>query len=210
MNIQSNYSYNYNVSMQGKAPKKPGAWNRFTTKVKQKIVDILPQKDFTSDKNKLDKKKNFDSRISRPAENRLIMGATALLTQPVIDYYNHRVDDETRTVSRNRTIAKILAGTTVGIIVRGSCFKIIEKMTDPKGYSKLSRKLLPSHYISKMATSFKKLSNYRNALSSAVAILVMCFTNFAIDAPLTAYLTNKFNAKSEKKGLLKGKEGING
>ncbi len=205
MNIQSNYSYNYNISMQGK-PQKPRRWSRFASKIKQKIIDAFPNRDFTSDSKKLDKKKEFDSRISRPAENRLIMGATAILTQPVIDYYNHRVDEETRTVSRNRTIAKILAGTTVGILVRGACYKIVEKMTNPNGVKKISKLLVPTHYASKFATNMKKLSNYKSALSAAIAILVMCYTNFALDAPLTAFLTNKFNERTIQKNKAKGKE----
>ena len=85
---------------------------------------------FKDDKDTINKCIEGDKTLSNPAKNRLIMGATALLTQPAIDYYNHRVDDETRTVSRNRTIAKILAGTTVGIAVRGSCYKLVEKMTN--------------------------------------------------------------------------------
>ena len=62
-----------------------------------------------------------------------------------------------------------------------------------------------------MTKDAKLLKNYRSALSTAVAILAMCFTNFAIDAPLTVYLTNKFNDKtasnpadSKKKEVLNG------
>ena len=51
-------------------------------------------------------------------EQRLIQGATALFMQPVIDYFNHSADDETRAVSVARTIGKIIAGTCVGVAVR--------------------------------------------------------------------------------------------
>ena len=38
----------------------------------------------------------------------------------------------------------------------------------------------------------KDLNQYKKALGSFIALLVMLFTNFAIDAPLTKFLTNKF------------------
>ena len=122
-----------------------------------------------------------------------------------IDYYNHRVDEETRTVSRNRTIAKILAGTAVGALVRGSCFKLIEKTTDIKSKKKFGKSLLPADkdLLKEFSKFAEKLSNYRNALSTFAAIVVMCFTNFLLDAPLTAILTNKFNAKSKEKAMKK-------
>ena len=48
----------------------------------------------------------------------MILGATALATQPVIDLKNKEVDEETRMTSVARTIAKIVAGTIVGVVVR--------------------------------------------------------------------------------------------
>ena len=36
------------------------------------------------------------------------------------------------------------------------------------------------------------MNQYKKALGSFVALLVMLITNFAIDAPLTKFLTNKF------------------
>lgn len=209
MYIQSNYinnDYSYNVSMQ-KAHKNNNAWRRFTARIQQKFINVLPQEDFTSNSKKIDKRGSIDNRITRPMENRLIMGAASLLTQPAIDYYNHRVDEETRTVSRNRTIAKILAGTAVGAIVRGACYKLVTKTTDIKGKKKSSRALLPSDkgILREFLQHSEKLSNYRNALSTFVAIVVMCFTNFLLDAPLTAILTNMFNAKSRENAMKKKK-----
>ena len=43
------------------------------------------------------------------------------------------------------------------------------------------------------------MKNSRSALSSALAILAMCITNFVLDAPLTVFLTNKLNEKKEEK-----------
>lgn len=191
--------------MQGKGgkpksnkPPKDAAKN-FREKLFQKLLDIVPEKTLKDGDKRTDK---FNNMLSRPDVNRLIMGATALLSQPAIDYYNHRVDEETRVVSRNRTIAKILAGTSVGIVVRGLCYQAISKMTDLNGTKKYSKWLVPEKWVKKFAENPTKLGNYKNALSTSIALCVMLFTNFLIDAPLTVYLTNRFNAKSAKSGEL--------
>lgn len=196
MYIQSNYD---NVNMCG-SNKNYGFWKR----LKQKTLDKLPNCTF-NDKGKVKSWNEIDGILSHPAENRLIMGATALLTQPAIDYYNHKVDEETREVSKNRTLAKIIAGTTVGILVRGSSYELVKRMTDVKGKgkgnpkSKYSRALLPTKFYRELAKKPQLLKNYRNALSTSLAILAMCVTNFVIDAPLTVFLTNYFNEKNAQK-----------
>lgn len=200
MKIQPEYN---NVAMTGKG------WSSFKNSIKQKIIDAVPQATIKDGAKRIERWKTVDEKISKPAENRLIMGATALVTQPVIDYNNHKVDEETRRVSRNRTIAKILAGTGVGIVVRGSCYKLVNKMTDINGKGKYSKALIPKSYIGKFSKTVKFLRNYKSALSTGMAILAMCVTNFAIDAPLTVYLTNKFNAITDP-SKSKNKEGNNG
>ncbi len=200
MKIQPEYN---NVAMTGKG------WSSFKNSIKQKIIDAVPQATIKDGAKRIERWKTVDEKISKPAENRLIMGATALVTQPVIDYNNHKVDEETRRVSRNRTIAKILAGTGVGIVVRGSCYKLVNKMTDINGKGKYSKALIPKSYIGKFSKTVKFLRNYKSALSTGMAILAMCVTNFAIDAPLTVYLTNKFNAMTDP-SKSKNKEGNNG
>ena len=197
MYIQPNYN---NISMNGSpsAFGKNGGWKNFKNRIKQSIIDAIPQSTFKDGAKRVENWKKVDEIMSRPAENRLIMGATAIITQPTIDYYNHRVDKETRTVSRNRTIAKIIAGTCVGILVRGSCYNLVSKMTNLEGKSKFSKSLIPKKYISEATANPKLLKNYRTALSTGAAILAMCVTNFVLDAPLTVFLTNKFNAKCGK------------
>jgi hypothetical protein len=96
-------------------------------------------------------------------------------------------------VSICRTIAKIIAGTTVGILVRGSCYNLVKKMTMTEGASKFSKTLLPKRYTKELSKVEAFLKNYRSALSNGVAIGAMCFTNFLIDAPLTVLLTNKLS-----------------
>ena len=51
-------------------------------------------------------------KINSP-QQRFILGLTAIMIQPVIDYTNRNVDEETREVSAARTAAKIIAGTSV-------------------------------------------------------------------------------------------------
>ena len=195
-------SEKYNVSMTGK-PKIPERIKSTVQKIKQTVVDSMPEKTFNESENGNDRAKNIDSMLSHPAINRIIMGATAILTQPAIDYYNKRVDEDTRTVSRNRTIAKIIVGTGVGCIVRDSAYRLVKIMTDLDSGEKYSRKLIPKKYLQEFIGNTKRLKNYRNALSTGIAMLAMCFTNFAVDAPLTAKFTNKLNAKYEKKQNIK-------
>ena len=202
----------YNVNMYG-APPKPnpksgkggirGAWKRF----KQKVLDTLPNKDFNDSARNLKKWEDYDKILSRPAENRLIMGATALVTQPAIDYCNHKVDEETREISRNRTIAKIVVGTAVGMLVRGSSYKLVEKMTNIRSKSKWGKMLLPTKNLKTLLKDNQRLlKTYRNALSTGMAILAMCVTNFAIDAPLTIFLTNYLNEKRKEEKISKKEE----
>lgn len=194
MNIYSINSCN-DISMKGKT--NPNWIKRQLRRVEQKILDMLP---LSTSKEGIKSKENWDNTshwVGHPMWNRGIMGATALLTQPTIDYYNHRVDEETRTVSRNRTIAKILAGTTVGMfLVRGPVHKIVTKMTNIDGTSKWEKWLLPKKYIEELAQKQNALKNYRASVAMAIILGVNCITNFVLDAPLTVFLTNYFNKKS--------------
>ena len=193
MYIQPN---NNNVNMRASG-KNAGFWKR----LKQRVLDASPNATFKDGTRRVEKWKKYDEAGSHPAKNRLIMGATALVTQPPIDYYNHKVDEETREVSRNRTIAKILAGTTVGILVRGSSYELVKNLTDIKSKSRFNKCLLPTKHLKDLVKNPKLLKNYRSALSTSIAILAMCVTNFVIDAPLTVFLTNYFNEKRMKKDL---------
>ena len=195
MNIQP-IQYN-SVSMQGKKPDR--AWDKFKRRMAQKVIDVLPSHTQKETPRKLEEWNKFDNWVSKPAQNRAVMGATAIITQPAIDYNNHKVDKETRRVARNRTIAKIIVGTCVGIMVRGSAYKAVTNMTNIAGKTKFSKALLPKKSLTEIANNEKFLKNYRSALSSSLAILAMCVTNFVLDAPLTVLLTNKLNAKKGDK-----------
>ena len=52
---------------------------------------------------------DFAGKYLHAPEQRLLLGATALATQPFIDMHNKNVDKETRMMSVARTIAKIIA-----------------------------------------------------------------------------------------------------
>lgn len=195
MNIQPKQN---NIAMQGKW------WQKLQDRIIQKAVDAVPMHTAKDSARRIEKRNNFDNWISKPHINRGVLGVTALVTQPPIDYYNHRVNEETRKVSRNRTIAKILAGTTVGMfVVRGPIYTAIENMTNIKGKSKFSKALLPKRFLTELANNEKFLKNYRSALAMGLALAAMCVTNFVLDAPFTIFLTNLFNDKTHKEKEVK-------
>lgn len=195
MNIQP---INNNVSMQGK--QNNNAWNNLKNSVVQKIIDVVPEHTQKESGRKLEKWNKIDNWVSKPAQNRGIMGATAILTQPFIDYNNSKVDQETRKMAFFNRLAVILAGTTVGMfIVRGPIHTLTEKMTNLKGNSKFSKALLPKKFLKEIAENEKFLRNYRVALSTWLAMSSCAITNFLLDAPLTIYLTNLFHDKLYEK-----------
>ncbi|MBR1374439.1 hypothetical protein IJ750_02060 [bacterium] len=124
--------------------------------------------------------------LASPHWNRLALGAAAITTQPLIDYYNPNVDRDTATTSALRTIAKICACTFVGFCVRGCSYKLVEKFAH--GSAKEGSTLLtPLEILKEKNTEVKKskLKLHKNTLSTVTALVVMLFTNFLLDAPLT-------------------------
>lgn len=140
-------------------------------------------------------------------ENRLILGASALMTQPFIDGCNKKVDEDTRKVSVARTVAKILAGTFTGYFVRKGCIKAIDAFT--KLPAEINDKTTLKNFRMLFTPNdakigiLKDLHHYKSALGTVLSLFVMTFTNFAVDAPLTKFLTNKFTAKIKEHDNLK-------
>ncbi len=169
-----------------------------------KLVDAMPAVTINS-KKLSDSIKWAGQHISSP-QNRLILGATALMSQPFIDLNNKRVDEETRKTSAARTVAKIIAGTTTGFFVRYYCIKAIEAFTkDPKTLKegeKYKSVLYPKNIL---RVTKKGLKHHKMALGTVISLGVMMFTNFLIDAPLTKILTNKFVAKIKENDAKKSK-----
>lgn len=137
-------------------------------------------------------------------QQRVIMGATAIVTQPFIDAHNHKVDDETRRASVARTIAKIIVGTTTGFIVRALCIKGIKYSS--KTLNEIPKNTKP--YLKKLQTIFTPkeinpnnkdaMEQYRNAMGTFLSLGIMLFTNFMVDAPWTKKLTNVLIAADKK------------
>jgi len=161
--------------------------------VGRRMVTVLPEITVSSKKANRTISK-LGKIFSSPYNNRLILGLTAILTQPFIDLYNKKVDEDTRKVSAARTVAKIIAGTTTGYLVRYACVKAIDaftklpsEITDGTKNPRLKTLFTPSN---KYLRNLKNLTRYKYAFGNLMALVVMVFTNFLIDAPLTKFLTN--------------------
>ena len=172
--------------------------SRAANSVTQKVMNKTPGMT-VSNKKVLDSLKWIGEKVSSP-QNRLILGVTALMSQPFIDLSNKKVDEETRKVSAARTVAKIIAGTLTGVAIRYGCIKAIDAFTKlpheikPNMKFKILRRLfIPSDVV------LESLNQYKKALGTIISIAIMVVTNFLIDAPLTKFLTNKFVDKIHEK-----------
>lgn len=175
-------------------------------KINQGIVNIVPEMTISNEKT-LKGLEWVGEKVSSP-ENRLILGVTALMSQPFIDLNNKKVDEDTRKVSAARTVAKIIAGTTTGVLIRSGCIHAIDAFT------KLPTEITPDMKFKKLRTLFtpsagilKDLNQYKKSLGTILSLGVMVVTNFLLDAPLTKFLTNKFvdRINSKKEQVLQNK-----
>ena len=167
----------------------------FRKRVGQFCLDLIGGKNglVTFNSEKARKAINWIGREISSPENRLILGASALMTQPFIDLHNKTISDDTKKYAVARTVAKIIVGTTTGVLIRKGCIKFIDAFTQLPGtvrpnakFKNLRQLLLPvTDIIDK-----DMLQQHKNALGSLLALAVMLFTNFLIDAPLTALGTN--------------------
>lgn len=150
----------------------------FTSGIKntgRKIYNAIPNFKPIAGDNMIGWIEKFGRKCSS-AEQRLILGATAIVMQPAIDAHNKSVDEKTRKVSVARTIGKVIAGTLTGFLIRKGCIKAMDlKMFKPSNAAKVSK---------------DAYDQYKNAMGTIVALVVMSFTNFIIDAPLTKFITN--------------------
>lgn len=164
-------------------------------RVQQAFYNVMPN--FVAGK-KADKFYKASGREISSAENRLILGITALMSQPFIDFYNRKIDEDTRRVAVCRTVAKIIAGTLTGYAVRKGTIKGMQMCSQlpGKGVPRWKTLFTPKD-VKKIDTD--EFKQYQNALGTYISLGVMVFTNFLIDAPLTKFLTNKFNEKVVEK-----------
>ena len=134
----------------------------------------------------------FGHALASPHWNRLAIGFAAC-TQPIIDYFNPKVDRDTAKASSYRSMAKVISCTGVGFIVRGASYKLIEKFahaSEAEGSTLLTPKAILAEKNPELRKS--KLKIHKNAYSTVFALFVMIFTNVLLDAPLTSMLANKF------------------
>lgn len=164
--------------------------NIYGLSVKRRIFDMIPNitiKDTPA-------LSNLGSFINRPDVNRLIMGATAILTQPFIDKHNPDVDKETAEASMCRTIGKIVAGTTVGCIVRSGIYYLMDACTslDPNALN-WKKLLMPTPHMQRLVSTNNGnwYKNYKNVLATSLGLIVMLGTNVLLDVPLTKYISTK-------------------
>lgn len=163
--------------------------------------------------------------------NRFMLGATAVVLQPFIDLNNKDVDEKTRRISWARAIAKAIAGTCTGILIRYSCIKSINALTrTPKEIEEMVNKgkkvsnwstaLVPNKIKNDITKKIDKafsheeygktlrlVKKHRETIGSCVALGVMLFTNFALDVPITKFLTNKIAYKYVNNESTKNKGG---
>lgn len=179
----------------------------FSQTATQKIADVMPRMTVKSEHIN-DAIVWVGKKVSSP-QNRLILGVSALMSQPFIDLHNRKVDEDTRKVSAARTVAKIIAGTLTGVLIRSGCIHAID------AFSKLPREIKPDMKFKKLRTLFTPsekfctdLGQYKKSLGTILSLFIMVFTNFLIDAPLTKFLTNKFidRINAKKQETLKNKE----
>ncbi len=129
------------------------------------------------------------TKIAGP-QNRLILGVSALASQPFIDYFNKNVDENTRKYSVCKTLAKIIVGTIVGVTVRSLAIK----------YSaNLLKSVDISHVLPDVLRNLKSRKMLQNTIGDILGLGVCLFSNFLIDAPLTKLGTNFLAKRFVKK-----------
>lgn len=180
MTISGVDNNSYNVSFNGR-------FGDFANKAKQKFYDKFASRTVGE---RADKFYKWTGAKISSAESRLILGGTAIILQPIFDFFNKKQDEETRVVSVCRTMAKIIAGTLTGFLIRKGTIKLIRACSQmPAPNLPKWKTLLTPKNIENIDP--EKLKHTQNAMGTFTALGVMVYTNFAIDAPLTKYLANK-------------------
>ena len=162
----------------------------------------------------LDKASDFSS-----IHQRIAIGGSALILQPLIDMGNKDVDKDTRRVSAARSAAKAIIGTITGLAVRAGCIwgaelKYAQRDAAGKVIKEAGKiKIDPQKVQKNFKQGFDALKLNDEALRDAVKLVpsvvgtiaalgVMVFTNFLIDAPVTNKIMEKINKylESREKG----------
>lgn len=143
-------------------------------------------------------------------QQRLALGVTAMAIQPSIDLNNKAVEPEVRKLSAKRSFSKALVGMTTGIIVRGGCMKLVEEGLKKDSFANTLAKMTASENTKEAIDKSKDFiknqggaKKYASIIGTVVALGVMLFTNFLVDAPVTNWLTNKLNKNGNKNSEIK-------
>ena len=161
----------------------------FSSSWYDKFFEKVPNKEIKN----IAKYNKAGAMLASPHWNRVAIGLAAISFQPWMDYFNPKVDRDTAKASALRTTAKVIVCTSVGFLVRGLSYKLVEKYahgTSQEG----STLLTPNSIIQEASKKLRKskLKIHKNAFSTVTALSIMLFTNFLLDAPLTSKLSNKF------------------
>ena len=140
-------------------------------------------------------------------QQRAALGLAAITFQPIIDLHNKELDEKTNRISANRSFAKGLVGAATGIVVRGGCMAATEKVLKNENIADKGAKITADNKTQEAIEKSKDFiknqggaKKYAAVIGTFVALGVMLITNFAIDAPITNWLTNLLDKKSENKG----------
>ena len=121
-------------------------------------------------------------------QNRAVYGVSALLSQPFFDYYNPCVDKDTRKFSLNKTLIKIVVGTSIGLATRYPFQKLGENLFE-KGYFN-SKKLLSQNL---------DRARLKNCVGNVFSIIGAVLAMFSVDIVISNYLMSYFNKKIKEK-----------
>lgn len=145
-------------------------------------------------------------------QQRILQGVTGLAIQPLIEYKNKGVDDDTRAVATARMVGKVFSGALVGVIVRALCIALMGKLAKTPSadeFAQLAQKGVEQgkkafkDLLAPSASTVKKMideqgkslpdiySDYRNGMGTLIGTLVGMYTNFSIDVPITEWMTGK-------------------
>jgi len=130
------------------------------------------------------------------AGQRLVIGVTALATQPEIDWFNPNIDKKTRNISVSKTIARIIVGTAIGVITRKYAIDLARYMT---------RRNIISPIRDVIKNNPENLEKFHKTVGTFLGVIAALIFNFTIDVPLANKFMNFLNKK-----LCSGKEANNG
>lgn len=117
---------------------------------------------------------------------RVALGSTMLLFQPLIDLNNKNVDEKTRKISASRSFSRAIVGTLAGVGVRLGCFAL-GALLSKKGrpfYIEALKKATPDEY-----------NNYTKLIGNILSCGALVVANFIIDMPGINAMSNFINEK---------------